>query len=159
MQLELECVGAVDRQLQIRKNYEQDARCVVGGQWQVLRMLCPCCLHPISLVNRPMSTLTGLISTNKSVVRSWRIGGTEENLQVTAKTTDPKTHTPLTYSNSTSRIQMQTTGGRGVEQSSVSLAREKGTQNTEWMNANTMNKQHKKAQNIDGKQESPESDC
>ena len=95
----------------------------------------------------------------KSVVRSWRIGGTEENLQVTAKTTDPKTHTPLTYSNSTSRIQMQTTGGRGVEQSSVSLAREKGTQNTEWMNANTMNKQHKKAQNIDGKQESPESDC
>lgn len=31
VQLALECVGAVDRQLQIRKNCEQDARGVVGG--------------------------------------------------------------------------------------------------------------------------------
>ena len=31
VQLALECVGALDRQLQIRKNCEQDARGVVGG--------------------------------------------------------------------------------------------------------------------------------
>ena len=62
-------------------------RCYRRAKYQGLEMCCRCCLQSISLVNQLISARKASSAPIKNVVQSWRIDGTEENLQVTAKTT------------------------------------------------------------------------